>query len=40
MEQMNDVYKQYTGVMIKRCDMYVVVSREDEEKRFGGSIVL
>lgn len=33
MEQMNDVYKQYTGVMIKRCDMYVVVSREDEGEK-------
>ena len=33
MEQMKDVYKQYTGVMIKRYNLYVVVSREDEGEK-------
>lgn len=33
MEQMKDVYKQYTGVMIKRYNLYVVVSREDEDDK-------
>ena len=33
MEQMKDVYKQNTSYMIKRYNLYVVVSREDDGEK-------